>query len=124
MLIAATIRLQICTNIIFKWLSFRNRLLCLAQQHLLIGNPGYLNNILKLRAILSQFRTSDAILFDGGTILEALSAIVPSSPLFLVHGIYYHMIYARSNHPNVLKLNRKIISTLYNTFFYIVICLS
>ena len=69
-----------------KWLSFRkrckHRLLCLAQNTLLIGKPGYLNNLLKRRVILTHIRTSDTILLEGGTTRHAsnshaFSSIVP-----------------------------------------------
>ena len=69
-----------------KWLSFRkrckHRLLCLAQNTLLIGKPGYLNNLLKRRVILTHIRTSDAILLEGGTTRNAFnyrtfSSVVP-----------------------------------------------
>ena len=84
-------------HITIKWLSFRkrckHRLLCLAQTTLLIRKPGYIKNLLTRRAILSHVRISDDIIVDGGppseVQLEAYSAIVHSSPLFLVHGIYY-----------------------------------
>ena len=61
----------------------KHRLLCLAQTTLLIGKPGYLNNLLKRRVILSQVRTSDAILslLGGSTRIvlssHAFSSIVP-----------------------------------------------
>ena len=72
---------------------------------LLIGKPGYLNNLLKRRVILTHIRTSDDILLEGKVILEMLPIIVPSPPLFLVHGIFYHTIYARSNLRIVLIFN-------------------
>ena len=69
-----------------KWLSFRKRckqrLLCLAQQTLLRGKPGYLNNLLKRRVILRHNRTSDVILLEGGTTrnafnYRAFSSVIP-----------------------------------------------
>ena len=94
-----------------KWLSLRtrckHRLLCLAHTHthktLLISKPGYLNNLLKCRDILSK-SIQRMLFYCTEVLLEAYSAIVTSSPLFLVHGTY-HMIYARSNHRIVLELN-------------------
>ena len=54
----------------------------LSQTTLLIGKPGYLINLLKPRAILSQVITSDAILLDVGTTrsvfrYRAFSSVVP-----------------------------------------------
>ena len=53
---------------------------------LIIGKPGYLNNLLKRRAILSQVKTSDAILLDADTTrsvfnARAFSSVVPTEYL-------------------------------------------
>ena len=54
-------------------------LLYLAQTTLLIGKPGYINNLLKCRVILSNIRTSDAILLEGGTTRNAFNSRAFSS---------------------------------------------
>ena len=67
---------------------------------LLLCSYIYIYCLLKCRAISRQVRTYAFILYGGTT--RSYSAIVPTPLLFLVHGMSYHMIYARSNHRIIL----------------------
>ena len=117
MLIGATIyeykriRLQIYTNVILSGFHLETdaiiifNLLCSAQNTLLIGKPGYLNNFLKRSAILSTFRTSDAILFDGGTTKSVIIYLAFSSVIHRTWNILpYDLSKIQSSYCFIIKL--------------------
>ena len=114
MLMDANIRLQICTHIIFSGTLFT----MLSTKTLLIGKPGFLNNLLKHRTILRQIRKSDAILLDACTNINVLnsgdfSSVIPHTWNILPYDL--HKIQSSYYFYNKLKITQ----TIYNSFLFI-----